>query len=208
MGLKEWLVPQDRVFYDLLERESDNVLVAAVKLQAAFRDLGTIAESRTELKDLEHQGDDLVSEIYRKMHETLITPIDRQDMARLASLYDDVLDYIYAVANRVFLYRLREPTDAMLSFATMILACVSELQQVFKSMRRLDKDEIDKHLFEIDLLEKQADSLLDESVAALLDEEDLLRIMKLKEIYEYLETVTDRCEDLGWALRDMLLKHS
>jgi uncharacterized protein len=142
------------------------------------------------------------------MEESFITPIDREDIAKLASLYDDVLDYIEAVMNRLVLYEIDTPTPAMLRFGGLIRESVDELQYVFGSMRRIDKKEIDEHLTQIDRLENEADELLNEEVAALFKGKDVLTIVKLKEVYENLETVTDKCEDVGLALRDMLLKHA
>ncbi len=208
MGLSEWIIPQDKVFYDLLEKESSNVVLGALKLEEAMRNFDSLSRRRAELKAIEREGDAIVREIYREMEERFITPIDREDIARLASLYDDVLDYIEAAMNKLVLYEIERPTSAMLRFAGLIRESVDELQHVFSSMRRIDKYRIDGHLAQIDRLENEADDLLNEELAGLFRGGDVLTILKVKEVYEHLETVTDRCEDVGLALRDTLLKHS
>lgn len=208
LGLKEWIIPQDKVFYDLLERESANVLVGARKLEEAIRRFDDLESRRKELKDIEHVGDRIVREIYEKMDESFITPIDRQDIARLASLYDDVLDLCYDVINRIFLYEIEEPTRGMVRFAELVRESVDEIELIFASIRRMNKEEIDKRLVRVDWLESQADALLNEEVAALFKEGDVMRILKMKEVYGYLEMVTDKCEDVGLALRDMMLMHA
>lgn len=208
MGLKEWIIPQDKVFYDLLEKESANVLVGARKLEEAIRRFDNLESRRKEFKDIEHAGDRIVREIYEKMAESFITPIDREDIAKLASLYDDVLDLCYDVINRIFLFEIEEPTRGMVRLAELVRESVDEIELIFVSIRRMNKEEIDKRLTKVDWLESQADALLNEEVAALFKEGDVMRILKLKEVYEYLEMVTDKCEDVGLALRDMMLMHS
>lgn len=208
MGLKEWIIPQDKVFYDLLEKESANVLVGARKLEEAIRRFDDLESRRKELKDIEHAGDRIVREIYDKMSESYITPIDREDIAKLASLYDDVLDLCYAVINRVFLYEIEEPTRGMVRFAELVRESVDEIELIFVSIRRINKEEIDRRLMRVDWLESEADELLNNELAALFREGDVMRILKMQGVYEYLETVTDKCKDVALALRDMLLKHS
>jgi len=208
MGLKEWVIPQDRAFFDILEKESANVLLGATKLEAAMKSFDQMEERRKEFKDIEHVGDDIVHQIYEKVNRSFITPIDQEDITRLASLYDDVLDYMYAVMNRIVLYEVTGPTEPMIKFAGICRASVEEIHQAFISMRKLDKVEIDKRCIEVDRLENEADELLNETVVKLFKSDDVISILKMKEIYEHLETVTDRCEDLSQVLRDILIKHS
>lgn len=208
MGLKEWIIPQDKAFFDVLEQESRNVLLGAEKLEDAIKSFDRMDERRKEFKDIEHVGDDIVHSIYERVNRSFITPIDQEDLTKLASLYDDVLDYMYAVMNRIVLFEITGPTESMIKFAGIVRASVEEIHQAFISMRRLDKAEIDKRCIEVDKLENEADVLLNESVATLFKSNDVIMILKLKEIYEYLETATDRCEDLSFVLRDVLIKHT
>lgn len=208
MGLKEWIIPQDKVFFDILEAESANVLEGAIKLEDAIKTFDRMEERRKEFKDIEHKGDEIVHQIYDKVNSSFITPIDQEDLTKLASLYDDVLDYMDAVMNRLVLFEVKAPTDSMIRFAVIVRALVEQLHEVFISMRKLNRDEINKRCIEIDRLENEADELLNESLASLFKTSEMINILKMKEIYEYLETATDRCEDLSFVLRDILIKHS
>ena len=208
MGLKEWIIPQDQAFYDLLERESSNVLVGAKKLEEAVRMFDQVADRRQEFKEIEHEGDEIVHEIYERVNKSFITPIDQEDLTKLASLYDDVLDIMYAVMNRIVLFEITGPTDSMKRFGEIVRASVEEIHKAVVSMRKTDKTEIERACREVDSLENEADVLLNESVAALFRSQDVIGILKLKEIYEYLETVTDTCEDLSFVIRDIMIKHS
>lgn len=208
MGFKEWIIPQDKAFFDLLSEESANVLEGSKKLEEAVRSFDRMEERRKEFKEIEHKGDEIVHQIYERVNRSFITPIDQEDLTKLASLYDDVLDYMYAVMNRLILYEIAGPTESMMRFAGIVRASVEEIHQAFISMRKLDKTEIDKRCIEVDRLENEADALLNDAVASLFKSPDVISILKLKEIYEHLETVTDRCEDLSFVLRDILIKHT
>jgi len=208
MGLKEWVIPQDRAFFDLLDRESSNVLVGAKKLEEAVKSFDRMDERRKEFKQIEHEGDEIVHQIYEKVNRSFITPIDQEDLTKLASLYDDVLDNMYAVMNRLILFEVKVPTESMVRFVEIVRESVEQIHQAFSSLRKLEKDKIEKSCIEVDRLENEADVVLNESVAVLFKSNDVINILKLKEIYEYLETVTDKCEDLSFVIRDVMIKHS
>lgn len=208
MGLREWIIPQDKAFFDVLEKESANVVEAAKELEETVKNFDAMNERRKRMKDIEHRGDEIVHEIYERINRSFITPIDREDITKLASLYDDVLDFMYAVVNRLVLYQIKSPTVPMVKFAEIVRSSVENIHQAFLFMRKLDKKEIDVKCIEVDRLENEADSLLNESVAELFKEKDIVTILKLKEIYEYLETVTDKCEDVSFVLRDVTIKYT
>jgi predicted phosphate transport protein (TIGR00153 family) len=208
MGLKEWIIPQDRAFFDVLEKESANVLEGARKLEEAVKTFDHMDERRREFKEIEHQGDEVVHDIYERVNRSFITPIDQEDITKLASLYDDVLDYMYAVMNRLVLFEVTEPTQPMIELVGIVRASVEQIHNAFLSLRKLNKVEIDKNCIEVDRLENEADVLLNETVADLFKSLDVIRILKLKEIYEHMETVTDKCEDLSFVIRDIMIKHS
>jgi hypothetical protein len=208
MGLKEWVIPQDKVFYDLLERESANVLEGAVKLESAVKSFDGMEERKKEFKDLEHRCDGVVHDIYDKVNRSFITPIDQEDITRLASGYDDVLDFMYLIMNRLVLFEIHGPTPTMVEFSTIVRASVEQLNAALTSLRGLNRRVIDGACIEVDRLENEADVLLNESVASLFKSQDVIGILKLKEIYEHLETITDKCETVTFVVRDILIKHS
>ncbi|MGA2664264.1 MAG: DUF47 family protein [Nitrososphaerales archaeon] len=208
MGLRSWLVPEDRVFFDLLEEESSNVARGAKALAEMITQFDDLKRRRAAVKEIEHRGDEIVHEIYEKVNATFVTPIDQDDITKLASLYDDVLDFVDAAANRIELYELSESTDAMKQLAAIVASSVAEIHAAFVSMRVRDRKEIDKRCIAVDTLENEADVILNDSVAALFKGDDVIEIMKLKEIYEELETVTDKCEDVSQQLRDIVRRYS
>jgi len=208
MGLKEWIIPQDKTFYDLLGRESATVLKGAVLLEDAIKSFENMEARRKEFKDIEHNGDEIVHDIYDLVNRSFITPIDQEDLTRLASGYDDVLDFMYLVMNRLVLFEIKGPTQTMIEFAGVVRASVEQLHSVFTSLKKLDPATIDRACIEVDRLENEADVMLNDSVAALFKSQDVISILKLKEIYEHLETITDKCEGVSFVIRDVLIKHS
>ena len=208
MGLKDLLIPRDKIFFQLLEQESKNVLAGARALHDLIQDFDHLDEMRNRLKEIERQGDDIVHSIYDRLVKTFITPIDREDISKLASLYDDVLDYTYAVANRLFLYEIRTPTEPMRRFADLVVKSVEEIDFAFASIQRIKAPEVENRIIEVDRLENEADVVLNESVASLFKTNDAVTIIKLKEIYELMETITDKCEDVVQVIRDIILEYS
>ncbi len=208
MGLREILIPQEKVFFQLLEEESKNVLTGAQALRDMIINYNGIAEKRKRIREIEHNGDEIVHQIYDRLVKSFITPIDREDISKLASLYDDVLDYIYAVANRLYLYEIREATAPMRQFVELVVKSVEEIGFAFASIQKIKAPEVEARCIEVDRLENEADVVLNESVASLFKTSDPLTIIKLKEIYELLETVTDKCEDVVQVIRTIVLEYS
>ena len=208
MGLRELLMPREKVFFSLLEQESKNVLAGAQALNDLIQNFDRLSEMRVKIKDIEHEGDDIVHSIYDHLVKTFITPIDREDIAKLASLYDDVLDFIEAVANRLSLYEIRSPTEPMRRFTEIVVKSVEEIDFAFGSINKIKAPEVEKRIIEVERLENEADVVLNEAVASLFKTNDAISIIKLKEIYELMETVTDKCEDVVQVIRDIILEYS
>src|SRR6266568_1657000 len=204
LGLRELLIPQEKIFFELLEQESKNVLAGALALDDLVQNFDQLADKRNKIKDIEHQGDNIVHSIY----DRLITPIDREDISKLASLYDDVLDYINAAVNRLYLYEIRSPTEPMRRFTELVVKSVQEIDFAFASIHKIKAPEIESRIIEVDRLENEADVVLNEAVAALFKTNDAISIIKLKEIYELMETITDKCEDVVQVIRDIILEYS
>jgi hypothetical protein len=207
MGLKEWIIPQDQVFFDMLESQSKIVAEASTLFSELFEDFSTLEEKRKKIKNLEHSCDQLVHDIHYKLNETLVTPIDHEDIANLASFYDDVLDYIFATTNKLYLYNITEAPAAMKQFASIIKQQVVYLNKAMANIKELKKAEIEKNCIEVHNLESAADDLLDTEIANLFRQRDPIKIMKLKDIYEYLETITDKCDNVGNVLLDIRMKY-
>ena len=208
MGLRDIFLPREKMFFDLLEKESRNVVLGAEAFRDFILNYESLTEKRDQMKGIEHQGDEIVHEIYEQLMKTFVTPIDREEIAKLASLYDDVLDYMEGVVNRLYLYGIEKPIETMQKFADLVPKAVEEIDFAFAAIHELRASGIEKRCNEVDRLEHEADDLLHESVAALFKSDDTLAIVKLKEIYELMETIIDKCADVVQVIRNIILEYS
>ncbi len=150
--------------------------------------------------------DTLTHEIVRRLNTTFITPIDREDIYALASRLDDVLDLIDAVADRLLLYKIKAPTDGSIGMAKIIVKTAEETDRAVRCLRTLSPF-YHKHAVEVNRLENEADRLLRDQLAALFEGgTDAIEVIKWKELYETMESVTDRCEDVVNVIEGITLK--
>jgi hypothetical protein len=207
MGWKSWLVPQEKKFFDMLESEAANLLKGAKTLSVLINN-GMKTETVKDIEDIEHRGDNIVHEICEELNKTFITPIDHEDISKLASALDDVLDHIHAASRRFNLYNIKKPTKVMIAFSDILLEACKDLEIAVSGIRNLkDPEGIEKKCVEVNTLENKADEILNSSVAELLKGKDAIKIIKLKEIYEFLESAMDRCEDAADVISDIVVKH-
>ena len=208
MGLKEWLIPQDKIFFELLEKQSKLVLEGSNSLHDLLCNYKDVEQKRQSIKDLEHSGDDVVHEIQDRLSQTFITPIDREDINVLSCLYDDILDFTYTIANKLCAYGIEDIPHPMITFSEIILKSVLALNKSFSNMRNLNQEKIEQHNIVVHFLENEGDELLSKTVADLFKQKNIITIIKYKELYEDLEKITDICEDVSNLLRAIVLKHS
>jgi uncharacterized protein len=210
MGLLDWVIPQDKVFFDLMDRQAALALDATRQFRAMLDGWQNLEAERNKLKNLEEAADHVAHDIFERLNQTFITPIDREDLARLVHVLDDVVDAIDAAANRLHLYEVDRPTPEMHEFTVLIEGQVTHIQACLVALRKRKSiaKEVPPHLVEIHRLENKADAILNHSVAGLFKTHDPVQILKYKEVYEFLEAATDRCEDVADVFSDVVRKHS
>src|SRR5881296_4016887 len=135
MGLKEWIVPQEKHFFDLLEEDAKTVAEGARALLDLLRDFRDVKAKRKHVKDIEHRGDEIVHTIYEELNRSFITPIDREDIMALATSLDNVLDMIDAATNRLYLYEIAQPSEAMVDFGEVLVEATSALRKAVAMIR-------------------------------------------------------------------------
>jgi hypothetical protein len=208
MGLREWIIPQEHVFFELLSAQSQKVDEASKLLEELVGDFSSIKEKTAKIKKVEHEGDKIVQALYLRLNQTLVTPLDHEDIARLSSLYDDVLDNIFATAIRMEIYEIKKPTPAMKEFSRIIRSQVKEINKAMAGIKELRKEEMEKSCVEIHRLENEADDLLYMEISRLFKLKDAVEIIKYKEIYEHMERVTDKCDDVSNIILNIRMKYS
>jgi predicted phosphate transport protein (TIGR00153 family) len=184
---------------------SDSVTAGGRLLQEILSDFQNVETRVQQLKEIEHRGDDTTHQILTKLNQTFITPFDREDIHRLATSMDDVLDFIYAAGERLMMYKI---TSAPGAAAELVAVVIKQAQEIGKAVMLLDKHEqVLPHCVEINRLENEADMITRSAIAKLFDsEKDPITLIKLKELYEVLEHASDKAEDVANVLESVVLK--
>lgn len=203
-------MPTNRKFFDLFESASQNLVEAGhvlVDIVDSWEDLETKVNTIT---DMEHKGDDITHEIVANLHRTFVTPIDREDISALAERMDDIIDFIQAAADAMLLYKITEPTHRARILARIILQGCKEIERVLPLLRQPKKlKEVSNCCIELNRLENQADSEYRAGLGELFsDYSDFAFIIQWREIYHYMESATDRCEDVANVLEGVALKYA
>ncbi len=209
MGIKEWVVPQDRIFFDLLDRQAETVTQAAALLVDLVENYTDVKAKVRRMKEIEHAGDEITHEIYEQLNLTFITPLEPDEISRLASALDDILDYIDGTAQQMYSYNIGETDEAMVELAKLIQLSAVEVEGAVKAIRTIkDPKGIEERCIEVNRLENIADGVLARAIRDLFTTNDAITIIKLKDVYENLEVATDKCEDAANTLSDIAIRHS
>jgi len=201
------LIPKDTSFFQMFSVMSDNLIAGAQTLVDLFADYKDVDKRIDEVRRLERAGDELTHAILTKLNQTFITPFDREDIHQLASKLDDVLDYINASGARLVMYRIAAPPPAAGELAKIILMQCQELQKAVSLMQK--NGNILSHCVEINRLENEADQVSQQAIARLFDsEKDPINLIKIKELLEFLESATDKAEDVANVLETVVLKNN
>jgi len=204
------LLPREGRFFILFEESAKNAAEVAQQLKDLVDNWNNVEERVRGITEKEHKGDTATHEIIALVHRTFVTPFDREDIALLAHSLDDIVDFIEAAADAMNLYQIETPTNRAKELADVICQTTYEVSQAMTELRqKVDLKVILKRSVEINRLENLADKIYRESLAELFrDSKDIAYIIKWREIYEYMENATDRCEDVANVLEGVALKYA
>jgi uncharacterized protein len=205
-------LPKDRIFYTLFEDVSARVLEMAKLLKDLVDEPEFAARAAiiSKIEDLEHENDELTHTIFTELGRNFITPFDREDIHYLASSLDDIADYIFACAKKINFYRVNPIDHGLHRFAELIYLSAEQVRNAVKELRNMKNLRVmTEALVKINSIENQADDLFDLSIERLFAEEpDAKEVMKLREIYQVMETATDKCEDVGNVIESIIIKYA
>jgi len=203
-------MPREQKFFDLFEESTKNIVQAAQGLKEMIDSWQFIDSRVAEITELEHQGDSIAHQIISLLHRTFVTPFDREDIALLAHTMDDIMDYIHATADAMFIYKISSPTQRAKELADIILQGACEVEKAVRGLRHKSEfKQILERCVEINRLENMADRVYRAAIGELFDNtSDITQIIKWREIYEHMESATDRCEDVADALEGVALKNA
>ena len=201
------LIPRETKFLELFAEIANNVVEGAQALSDLLHDYDyeQMPAAVAKIAAIEHRGDEMTHRILIKLNQTFITPFDREDIHLLVSSLDDVLDFIFAAADRLLTYKINQPSPSAKVLASIILKQTEELT---KAVALLDKDShLLDHCVEVNRLENEADKVSREAIGRLFDGGyDPITLIKLKELLEVLEEASDKAEDVANVLETVVLK--
>jgi hypothetical protein len=207
------LLPREGNFFEMFNQHADRIVEAArafSQLVANYSDPHLREQYNRDVDNAERAADRVTHEVNRLIHKTFITPIDRDQIHRLITRMDDIMDYVEAAAERIELYELTTMTGDVRDLADALHRAAQQVEGAVRGLRTLKEPQATLKLcIDINRLENETDAILRRSVARLFkDEKDPILVIKWKEIYENLESAADRCEDVANIIEGVILEHS
>ncbi len=204
------LFPREENFFEFFEELADKIAEGGQIFLEMTQKKDYSEAIVTKLKQIEHEADGITHKTYEKMHKTFLTPIDREDIYALVNKMDSIMDVIEATAVRIYLYKVKNPSDKIIIQARILNEAIKKLKRIVHSMRNMKNSEmILDGCVEVNTLENEGDIAIRTIMAELFaQEKDPIELVKWKDIYQLLEEAIDVCEDVSNIVEGIVLKHA
>jgi len=204
-----WIKSNEKEILSILDNLAKKAVESSEELVSLFSNIGNAKEHHSKIKILEREADELTKSVFTELNKTFITPLDREDIQRIASKTDDIIDYIEGVSGRIKSYKITYSPPYMLDIATELAKATIEVEFMISKLGNMkgNKNLID-HCRTTSDIEHKIDVLYREAVGKLFENHEAIEIIKLKDIYEAIETASDRCLDVADVVEDIVLKYS
>ncbi|MDO8685364.1 MAG: DUF47 family protein [Clostridiales bacterium] len=201
---------RDRIYFDMFVEASEIILKTAELLQELMTNYENVNEKIKKIEEKEHECDLHIHIILDTLNKTFITPIDREDINMIARELDDITDAIESTAHRFRMFNVTSIREDALKLSSLIVDCASELKVLMKELSNIKKSKkIMSSIIEINRIENVGDDIYRNAISNLFCcETDALEVLRWKEIYEYLETSLDACEDVANSVEGVIMKNS
>ncbi|HLK48083.1 MAG TPA: DUF47 family protein [Bryobacteraceae bacterium] len=202
------LLPREEKFYHLFLKQVEIISVASrLLLDGARAGNSRMVAVATEINVLENKGDEVIHEIFTRLNQTFITPIDPEDIHNISSALDNVLDGLEDTAHRLVSYHIKPIPPNMVTLCEIIASCAKALKAAFEALEK--GGSVMEHCIEINRLENEGDLIGRGAVVDLFEKEkDPITLIKLKEVYDFIEATIDSCEDVADVLQNVVVKNS
>ncbi|HMN33498.1 MAG TPA: DUF47 family protein [Chitinophagaceae bacterium] len=211
-NILKFFQPKDRIFFNLFENVADTVDLMAKKIKEVSLepDYSKRAALIAQIENLEHENDNYTHQIFQELGRNFITPFDREDIHYLATALDDIADYIHASAKKINFYKVDPREQGIQKLAECIEMGTTAMKVAIQELRSLKNvSTITNAIVRINSLENQADDIYDLSIEKLFEtENDAKEVIKKKEIYQVMETATDKCEDAANVIESIIIKYA
>ncbi len=201
------IIPRNQDFYVLFEKAAANVQETSELLRKLLTDFHDPEAAHAEIRQREHEGDEITHQVMRALNTTFVTPFDREDIHRLASDLDDILDLMEAVSDLLVLHRVETVLPEMRQQAEVLARAADQVYQAMVGLRNLSG--MDRHWVEINRLENEGDRVYRNTVARLFSGDfKAMDVLKWKDLVDQMEAAIDGCEDVANTLESIVLKHA
>jgi predicted phosphate transport protein (TIGR00153 family) len=201
------LIPREERFFDLFVQDAANVLDGARQLEAMLRTYENPQKAAKKIREIEHKGDEISTDIGRRLESTFVTPFDREEIHALISGLDDILDGIEQVADTFVLYNIESPTKTSVKQAALIVQACETIHRALSHLRGFKG--LDSYITEIRRIEHDGDRLARSAIAGLFDDgAKTIEVLKWKDVYALLEETIDNCEDVADMIQRIVVKHA
>ena len=204
------LMPRQGRFFELFNEHAEQLVQGAQELLTLITSGDDVERRAYNIESIEKRGDKIALTAIELLHRTFITPLDRDDIHTLVSKMDDILDEMEDTSQSIYAYDVRSITPEAVRLAELCVACVDKVKAAVGMLSNMDNAKaIMVVCQDIDRLESEADHVMRSAMAKLFrDEPDVKQVMKMRSVYEMLETVTDRCEDVANVIQGIVLENS
>ena len=203
-----WIKSNEKELLKILDDLAKKAVETSEAVVILFDDL-TNTEQAKKIHQLETEADVLTRDIFSELNRTFITPLDREDMQRIASKIDDVIDFMDGIAARVYSYKITSSPPYCKEMAVELVKATKEVEYMISKLRRIkDPKDMIQHCRNTSDIEHIVDDLYREAIRELFETNDAIKIIKLKDIYETMETASDRCVDVSDVIEDIVLKYT
>ena len=203
-----WIKSNEKELLKILDDLAKKAVETSEAVVILFDDL-TNTEQAKKIHQLETEADVLTRDIFSELNRTFITPLDREDMQRIASKIDDVIDFMDGIAARVYSYKITSSPPYCKEMAVELVKATKEVEYMISKLRRIkDPKDMIQHCRNTSDIEHVVDDLYREAIRELFETNDAIKIIKLKDIYETMETASDRCVDVSDVIEDIVLKYT
>jgi uncharacterized protein len=204
------LMPREGRFFEYFNEHAEQLVLGALELKALMNDISELQMRARNIESIENKADQITHQTVQLLHRTFITPLERDEIHQLITTMDDILDLMEDASQCMFLYDIRTVTDEAKKLAEICLSCTEKVKAAVMYLSNMKNAESILNLCtEIDKLESNADQVMRTAMAKLFREEpDTRHLFKMKEIYQLLEAVTDRSEDVANIIEGIVLENA
>lgn len=203
-------LPKESNFFILFNKQAAHAVQAAELFKQFTTSGGLDQETVQKMRTIEHQADEIAHDIMDRLNKTFITPFDREDIHELACSMDDVIDMLYTIANRMYVYKIKNVDTDLVEFAAIIDKSVRALAKAIEGLQNSKNPQcaLDACI-EVNRLENVGDTMRDAILGRLFETAtDPVFLIKWKEIYQFAETVLDMCEDVAHVVESIFVKQA